>query len=169
MAWPFWRSPPSKVEREIITRKGRREGSVFPRSTRSVGGADDGERFLSFKSFAYEVEEAALWLDGNDVERNEDSGCDEGADHVLVVGIKNSEIVLPTVIGGGGDDLKPLREKPIINLGLGHGDQLETRLRYAYGEVTILDDDAFEAIQARSDKVWSLRRSRYSSGDASQR
>ncbi len=93
-----------------------------------MGGADDGERRAPDEGVADEIQEAAIGLDGNHIERDEDTGIDGGTDDVFVVSVEDSQIVFRAVLGGGGDNLKPLCDKPAIDLGLGDGDEVEAGL-----------------------------------------
>lgn len=118
-----------------------------------MGGSDDGDCLASGEGVADEVEKSAIGLDGDDVERDEGLVIDGGSDDVFVVGVEDSQIIVRPIIGGGGDNLKSLRGKPVIDLGLGDGDEFEAGLGDADGEVVFLDQNSLQPIQLLSDEV----------------
>lgn len=128
-----------------------REGRF--RSRRSVSGSDNLERSACLESGMNEVEESAIGLNGNDVEGDEDAWIDGGTDDVFVMGIKYAEVVLAPVVGGGGHDLESKRNEPVIGLLLGHGDEFESWLGNADGEIILLHHNSLQPIQFRGDEI----------------
>lgn len=111
-----------------------------------VGRADDGEGCAAGEGIADEVEEPAIGLDWNDIEGNEDRGVYGGTDDIFIVSVENAQVILLAVVGGGGDDLEALSEKPSVDFRLGNGDQIEPRLGSADGEVVFLREDALKPV-----------------------
>jgi len=129
------------------------EGESSQRAAGGVGGANDGEGFSQSEGVANKIQKPAIGLDGNDVKGNEDCGINGRTNHILIVGVEDAEVVLLAVVGGGGDDLETLRDKPSVDLGLSDGDQVESRLGDAEGKSVLLDQNAFEAVEARGDEI----------------
>lgn len=118
-----------------------------------MGGPDDTKVLACGDGLFNEVEEASVGLDRDDIEGDEGAGIERRADDVFVVGVENAEIVFRTVVGGGGDGSETQGGEPVIDLGLGDGDDLETRLRDADGEIVFLNHDPLQSIQVRGDQV----------------
>lgn len=106
-----------------------------------MGGSDHGDGLASGEGVADEVEKSTIRLNGDDIEGDEDSGIDRGTDDVFVMRVEDAEVVLAPIVGGGGDNLKALRDKPVVDPGLADGDQLEARLGDADGEVVFLNQN----------------------------
>lgn len=97
-----------------------------------------------------EVEKAALGETRNHVEGHEGVS---GANHVLVVGIEDAEVVLITVASGIRHFPEAEGFKPLVNLTLTDRDNVEAWLGGDDAQVPGLRDHPFEAVESRDEEV----------------
>lgn len=98
-------------------------------------------------------EEATIGLDWNDVEGDENGGIESATDDIAVVGIEDGEVVLGTVVGGGRDGGEALGCKPLVDPGLGDGNDLKAWLGDDAGQVVFVRNETEKGVEFRGQGV----------------